>query len=120
MVFGWTFSNNELLYLQRFSRHLKRLLSKEELEDNTADKEAMILQNQLRNLQTYYSLHSTDKNHQPHVSTIFSEPEDKPKKSVREFHVVETENPHHTSVVRVHPPTHESKTYSVTVTESGV
>ncbi|CAB4014002.1 Hypothetical predicted protein, partial [Paramuricea clavata] len=105
--------------LHKFSRHIKRLVSKEEPEVNTADKEAMDLQNTLRNAQTYYSLHPTDKAHQPHVSAIFSEPEDKPKKSVREFHVVETENPHHTSVVRVQPPTDDSNTYSVK-TESGV
>ena len=84
-------------------------------ENYITEKEAMLLQNQLRNLQTHYSLPPTDKSHQPHVSTIFSEP----KKGVREFHVVETENPHHTSVVRVQPPTDESNTYSVK-TESGV
>ncbi|CAB4014001.1 Hypothetical predicted protein [Paramuricea clavata] len=105
--------------LHKFLRHVKRLVSKEEPEDSTADKEAMILKNTLRNLQTYYSLHPTDKAHQPYVSTIFSESEAKPKKGVRKFHVVETENPHHTSVVRVQPPTDDSNTYSVT-TESGV
>jgi hypothetical protein len=107
--------------LQKFSREVKRFVSKEEPEgeDNTADKEAMILQNTLRNLQTHYSVHPTEKSHQPHVETIFSEPEIKPKKGVREFHVVDPENPHHTSVVRVQPPTDDSNTYSVT-TESGV
>jgi hypothetical protein len=104
--------------LQKVSRNLKRLVSRDDL-DNIADKETMIVQNQLRNLQTHYSVHPTDKSHQPHVSTIFSEAEDKPKKNVREFHVVETENPHHTSVVRVQPPTDDSNTYSVK-TESGV
>jgi hypothetical protein len=118
--------------LQKVSRNLKRLVSRDDL-DNIADKETMIVQNQLRNLQTCYSVHPTDKSYQPHVSTIFSEDksyqphvstifseaEDKPKKNVREFHVVETENPHHTSVVRVQPPTDDSNTYSVK-TESGV
>jgi hypothetical protein len=69
----------------------------------------MILQNQLKNLQTHYSVHPKDQSQQPHVNTIFSEP----KKGVREFHVVETENPHNTSVVRVQPPTDESNPYSV-------
>ncbi|CAB4014000.1 Hypothetical predicted protein [Paramuricea clavata] len=111
-------SSSGAQYLNKVSRNLKRLVSRDDL-DNIADKEAMIVQNQLRNLQTYYSLHPTDKSHQLHVSKIFSEPEDKPKKSVREFHVVETENPHHTSVVRVQPPTDDSNTYSVT-TETGM
>ena len=79
----------------------------------------MHVQNQLRNLQTYYSLHPKKTDDQPHIRTIFSEQEVKPKKGVREFHVVETENPHHTSTVRVHPPTEDSNTYSVE-TESGV
>ena len=60
-----------------------------------------------------------------HVKTIFPEPEPepkpeiKPKKGVREFHVMETENPHRTSIVRVQQDTEESDTYSVK-TESGV
>ena len=86
------------------------------VEDNTA------LENQLRNLQTYYTTqHLREKQHQPHVSTIFPDQETipEPKKNVREFHVVETERPHHTSVVRVQAPTEESNTYSVK-TESGV
>ena len=87
-----------------------------------ADNDEIILENQLKTLQTYYTAHQiAERNKQPHVKTIFSEPEPKikSKKSAREFHVVETENPHHTSVVRVHAPSDESKTYSVT-TETGV
>ena len=82
------------------------------------------IQNQLRNLQTYYTVHPHGKENSPHVSNIFSDPEIKPnnpepKQKTREFHVVETEKPHHTSVVRVQAPSDESNTYSVR-TESGV
>ena len=100
-------------FLQKVSRDIKRFLSKDDNHENIAD--------QLRNLQTYYTQQSMKKTKQPHISTIFSqpEPEIKPKKTVREFHVVETEKPHHTSVVRVHAPTDDSNRMSVT-TESGV
>ena len=56
-----------------------------------------------------------EKSKLPHVRTIFSEPEPKPepefkpKKTVREFHGVETENPRHISVVQVQAPTDESE-----------
>ena len=88
-----------------------------------ADKEATILQNQLRNMQTYYTAQQRMKRGmQPHISTIFSqpgpEPEIKRKKSVREFHVSETEKPHNTSVVRVSPPNEESNEFFVT-TDTG-
>ena len=106
-------------------------MSKESQDDNhdteeqrKAEIEAEILQNQLKNLQTYYTVHSKGKENSPHVSKIFSDQEIKPnnpepKKKTREFHVVETEKPHHTSVVRVQAPGDESNTYSVK-TESGV
>ena len=81
-----------------------------------------MLENQLRNLQTCYTAqHLREKEHQPHISTIFpeQEPIPEPKKNVREFHVVDPERPHHTSIVRVQAPTDVSNTYSV-LTESGV
>ena len=117
--------------MQKFSRNLKRLVSRESLDDNhdtddqrKAEIEAEILQNQLRNLQTYYTVQSQGKENSPHVAKIFSYPEIKPnnpepKQKTREFHVVDTEKPHHTSVVRVQAPSNESNTYSIR-TESGV
>ena len=101
---------------------MERLISTQSSDKDTTNSSAIISENHLRTLQTYYTAHQTaERNKRPHVKTIFNEPETKikSKKNVREFHVVETENPHHTSVVRVHAPTDESDTYSVT-TESGV
>ena len=98
---------------------MRRLISKNEDDENKTEKEATNLQHTLRALQRQ---HCREKTSQLHVETIFSktqEPSPKPKKSVREFHVIETENPHHTSVVRVHPPDEISSKYSVR-TESGV
>ena len=117
--------------MQKFSRNLKRLVSRESEGDNhdienqrKAEREAEILQNQLRNLQTYYTVQSQSKENSPHVAKIFSYPEIKPnnrepKQKTREFHVVDTEKPHHTSVVRVQAPSDKSNKYSVK-TESGV
>ena len=119
------------MYLQKCSRNLKRLVSKESQDDNhdievqrKAEREAEILQNQLRNLQTYYTVHSKGKENSSYVSNIFSDQEIKPnnpepKQKTREFHVVDTEKPHHTSVVRVQAPSDKSNKYSVR-TESGV
>ena len=104
---------------------MRRLVSlKVDSDEDIADNDEIILEKHLRTLQTYYTANQiAERNKLPHVRTIFSEPEPepeiKPEKTVREFHVVETENPHHTSVVRVHAPTDGSKRYSVT-TESGV
>ena len=104
--------------MQQVSRGIKRLVS---LEDDDED-----MENHLKTLQTYYTTQQTmGISKQPHVGKIFSEPEPepaqeiKPKKSVKEFHVFETENPHYTSIYRVIPPTNEADSYSVT-TESGV
>ena len=106
-------------YLQNISRNIKRLVTKEDGDANMADKEAIILQNQLRNMQTYYTAQQRmGRGMQPHISTIFSqpgpEPETKRKKCVREFHVSETENPFNTSVVRVSRSSEESDEFSVT------
>ena len=85
---------------------MKRLVSKDDGDEDIAD--------HLKTLHTYYTAHQTHlKSKHPHVSEIFSKPK------TREFHVVKTENPHHSSIVRVRPPDEESATYSVT-TESGV
>ena len=109
--------------MQKVSRDVKRLVSKEDDNEDTTEKYGIISENQLRNLQTYYTQQTMEKTKPRHVKTIFPEPEPepeiKPKKSVREFHVMETENPHHTSIVRVQQDTEESDTYSVK-TESGV
>ena len=86
---------------------MRRLVSlKVDSDEDIADNDEIILENHLRTLQTYYTANQiAEKNKLPHVRTIFSEPEPepepeiKPEKTVREFHVVETENPHHISVV---------------------
>ena len=102
--------------MQQVSRDIKRLVSKAGSDEDKADNDEIILENHLRTLQTYYTAQQTlERRKQPHISTIFRER----RKNVREFHVVETENPHVQSVVRVRPPTEESNTYSVT-TETGV
>ena len=79
------------------------------------DHNVISLQDQLKIMQTQYSTHFKERNniHQPHVSTIFSKSESKPKKSAREFHVVETENPHVRSVIRVRPLSDQSSVFSV-------
>ncbi|XP_028409628.1 uncharacterized protein LOC114532342 [Dendronephthya gigantea] len=108
--------------MHKTSRNLRRLVSRDDVDENIAEKQEMNLQHILRNLQTYYTQQSKEKTRQPHVETIFSKPQKpspKPKKSIREFHVVETENPHHTSVVRVESFDESSNKYSVK-TESGV
>lgn len=115
------------LYLQKVSRDIKRSLSKENGDEDRADNDDIISENHLRNLQTYYTRQAKEKSKQPHISTIFREPdpepepepEIKPKKSVRQFHVVETENPYRTSIIRVRPDTDDSDSYSVTL-ESGI
>ena len=86
---------------------MKRLVSKDDGDEDIAD--------HLKTLNTYYyTAHQTHlKSKHSHVSEIFSKPK------TREFHVVETENPHRSSIVRVRPPDEESATYFVT-TESGV
>lgn len=108
--------------MQSISRNIKRLVTEEDGDENMTEKKATILQNQLRNLQTYYTAQQTMKSKQPHISTIFSEPEPEPeiklKRIVREFHVSETEKPHNTSVVRVSPPNEDSDEYCVT-TDTG-
>ena len=109
--------------MQKVSRDVKRFVSKEDDNEDTTEKYGIISENQLRNLQTYFTQQTMKKTKPRHVKTIFpepeSEPEIKPKKSAREFHVVETENPRHTSIVCVQQDTEESDMYSVK-TESGV
>ncbi|XP_046849320.1 uncharacterized protein LOC124442861 isoform X2 [Xenia sp. Carnegie-2017] len=94
------------------SRQLARILSKDENQqhDYTED---------LRTLHTFYRQQSKERSQQPRVAEIFNEQETKQKKNVREFHVVDTENPHHSSVVRVQAPSENSDSYSVEK-ESGV
>ena len=109
--------------MQKVSRDVKRLVSNEDDNEGTTEKYGIISENWLRNLQTYYTQQTMEKTKPRHVKTIFPEPEPKPeikpKKGVREFHVMETENPHRTCIVRVQQDTEESDTYSVK-TESDV
>ena len=66
----------------------------------------------LRTLHTFYRQQSKERS-QPRFAEIFKKQETKQKKSVREFHVVNTENPHNSSVVRVQASSENSDSYSV-------
>ena len=110
--------------MQRVSRIIQRLISKEDGKD-IEDNDAISLENYLKTCHAHYTQQAMKKSKHPHVSKIFSKPEPKQestpenKQKTREFHVVDTENPHYKSIVRVRYSDTESDTCSVT-TETGV
>lgn len=111
-------------YINQCSRELKDQISVEEEPKSDVDEEAMALFH-LWTIHNQYTAHNKSGVRQRHVETLFeelpSEPEakPKPKKEGREFVVTDIDKPHHTSVVRVRPPSEKSEKYSVSK-ESGV
>ena len=95
-------------------------------QENALDDETMTIYPLHVTIPGHYTMHNVTGLRQRRIDTIFEEQDEqekpanqeKPAKG-REFLVTETENPHHTSIVRVRPPTKDTEQYSV-LTESGV
>ena len=102
--------------MQQYSRDLKKELSVEEGEVELEEGMALFHQWTSHN---QWSMHPKTGPHHRHVGTLFHRTPKLEDKKGRKYVVTDIENPHHTSVVRVRPPTETSEKYSV-LTESGV